>query len=116
MQVKRQNKRLAAYIAAKEAARLATETGGYNPLNPGYNSTPTSTTPIAEIAPGLATYQPTPKDELARPTTVAKTTPTRRPHTSAAKTSPGFPLDELFDRVAKYHTASIEATTDKETS
>ena len=62
-QVKRQNERLAAYIAAKEVARLAAEASGYNPLNTGYDSTPTSFNPPAEIAPGLATYQPTPKDE-----------------------------------------------------
>ena len=99
-QVKRQNERLAAYIAAKEAARLAAEASGYNPLNPGYDSTPTPSTPPAEIVPGLATYQPTPKDELARPATPtpgAKTTLPRRPHTSAAKALPGFLLDELFD-------------------
>ena len=52
----------------------------------------------------------------ATPTPATKTTPPRRPHTTAARTSPGFPLDELFDRVAKYHTASIEATTKEGTS
>ena len=56
------------------------------------------------------------KNELVRPATstpAAKTTPPRRPQTSAAKTSPGFPLDELFNRVARHHTVNIDSTTDR---